>query len=89
MKDGRIRGYMGFGAVCCLESWLMLISLILRKYFTIPTRFQRITKQKVERFGYLGDGCRLARRCGPAGLKRDVKDIISAGKTVGMERTRG
>lgn len=54
MKDGRIRGYMGFGAVCCLESWLMLISLILRKYFTIPTRFQRITETKGGAFWIFG-----------------------------------
>jgi hypothetical protein len=30
-KDGRIRGFMGFGGVYFLELWRMLISLILRK----------------------------------------------------------
>lgn len=34
-RGGRMRGCMGFGAVCSWGSWLMLTSLILRKYHAI------------------------------------------------------
>ena len=64
MRVGRIRGCMGFGAVCYWGLWLMLISRIRRKslklFFLRVWRVWGWGKAVWMYGGYLGDLCSLA-----------------------------